>query len=110
MLMLSIVLGLIAWFLPIRLLISRYRSKDLTKTTNMPSDSEFVLPLTVLISMGCCSLAIFWQYHYQNYLLSRSDYSAMLDIMPTSVNASLFLLLMTIFLNGVTIYALRLKR
>lgn len=82
----SLVLGLIAWMLPLLNLVS----KEIT-------------PKWMLLAMGslsACGTSILLQLYYQAYLVEVMDWSALMDTTPAIVSVAAFLLISTIVLNG----------
>lgn len=86
----SLVLGFIAWILP----VLNLTSKEIT-------------PRWTLLAMGslsACGTSILLQLYYQAYLVEIMDWSALLDTIPTVVSVAAFLLISTILLNGIAYF------
>ena len=83
----SLLLGLLAWTLPLVNLV-RYR--------------ENVAALAIL-SMGACAISLSFQIFYHYHLVKIGDWSAIMDITGTMAFASAMLITGTILLNAVTL-------
>lgn len=95
----SLALGLIAWILPV-INLARIRKN---KTENWD-----VFTVSSLIA---CSIALYFQILYSEYLVvERRDFSALMDILPTSAMLSVVLLVITIALNIITLIVYRYSR
>lgn len=86
----SLVLGLIAWMLP----LLNLTSKEIT-----PKWTLFAMG-----SLSACGTSIFLQLYYQAYLAEISDWGAITDTIPTIVSVAGFLLISTILLNGIAYF------
>lgn len=89
----SIVLGVIAFVLPVINLI-RYNTSN--------NQYWFVFTLMSIIS---CMLSLFMQIFYINHLINIKDWTAIMDTINVVAFASAMLLVATIVLNGVTLFA-----
>lgn len=87
----SLLLGLVAWALPIMGIIKK---RSLSDTHHI---------LLVLSSMGAALLAVFFQLLYNWYLVSIEDFGALSDTMYAIVFAAFILIVATILLNGISI-------
>lgn len=95
----SLVLGLIAWIFPVINLV-KIRTK---KTKNWSIFS--------IASLIACSIALYFQILYSQYLaVERRDFSALMDILPTSAMVSAVLLVITIALNIITLIVYQYSR
>ena len=82
----SLVLGLIAWILPI-LNIVQYKNNN----NNWGVFS--------MISLSMCSISIYFQIIYTNHLVNISDWSALMDTTNSLVFVTSVLIVVTITLN-----------
>ena len=89
--MISILLGLLAWLLPLLGLTQPVLLKRWL--------GEAWFSLILFVSMTACTLAIWFELYAQYKRLIIEDYSAMLDIFPSSVKFGLFLIILTLILN-----------
>ncbi|MER2226985.1 MAG: hypothetical protein ABS916_08035 [Carnobacterium sp.] len=86
----SLVLGLIAWFIPIFNIIRRKKR----------GNSQLTM---IVLSMGSCATALWFQISYTNYLVTIQDISALMDTTSTLNWISAVLLIVTITLNVTSI-------
>ena len=89
--MISILLGLLAWLLPLLGLTQPVLLKRWL--------GESWFSLIIFVSMTACTLAIWFELYAQYKRLIIEDYSAMLDIFPSSVKFGLLLIILTLILN-----------
>lgn len=96
----SLLLGLIAWILPI-ISIMQYKKHE--------NKSWIILSI---ISISSCAISLFLQIIYNNNLVQINDWSAIMDTTNALVFVSSVLLVVTISLNAVTtmIYYKRLDK
>jgi len=87
----SLVLGLVAWVLPIISLL-KYRNK----TQNSWS-------MRSILSLSACTIAIYFQVIYHHYLVKIEDWSALMDTAGAVNFVAGVLLVVTILLNGITL-------
>ena len=87
----SLVLGLIAWILPI-MNIGRYRM-NYNKNWAIYS----------IVSISACAIAISLQVIYSNHIVQKGDWSALMDTSGTSTLLSIILLISTLMLNGISL-------
>ena len=87
----SLLFGLIAWALPVVTLAKR-------DTTN--SKNRIAFPIA---SVSACALSLFTQILYQDYLVRKEDWSALMDTSNASALASSVLLVITLALNAIAI-------
>jgi hypothetical protein len=91
----SLLLGLIAWILPVMNLIRG-------KTYN---DKNWVVLST--LSFSACALSLCFQIFYIYHKVQVEDWSALLDTMGAVVFAVSALLIITILLNAITLFVYR---
>jgi cytochrome c oxidase subunit 4 len=91
----SLLLGLIAWILPIVSLIKHSKTEH----------KNWVVFSTV--SFAACSLSLFFQIVYQDYLAKIEDWSAIMDTSDELVFVSAVLIAVTIVLNVITLIKYR---
>lgn len=96
----SLLLGLIAWILPI-ISLMQYKKHE--------NKSWIILSI---ISISSCAISLFLQIIYNNHLVQINDWSAIMDTTNALVFVSSVLLVVTISLNAVTtmIYYKRLDK
>lgn len=83
MIFLSFLLGLIAWIVPLAgMLYSRNN-----------------IPILSTISFGACTLSLTFPFYNIKYWVSRNDWSALMDVVPTLVSVVTILVIVTIVLN-----------
>ena len=87
----SLVLGLIAWILPIINLMQYKKNNNKNWAT------------LSIISMAACSISLCFQIIYNNHLVQIRDWTALMDTMGTLVLVALVLLVVTIILNAITV-------
>lgn len=88
---LSLLLGLIAWILPII---------NLAKKNKFEHKNWVVLSI---ISVCACAISIYIQILNNNFLILISDMGALADVYPGLVSVSTWLLIITILLNAITL-------
>lgn len=91
----SLILGLIAWILPII---------NITKHKNQNHKNWATLSI---MSMAACSLSLCFQIIYNNHLVNINDWTALMDITGSLVFVSLVLVIVTIILNVITLFMYR---
>ena len=89
----SLVFGLIAWILP-GINLMQHRKAD---PGNMVVFS--------LASVGSCAIALCIQIYSFNLLVTKEDWSALMDTSPARVLAATILLGVTLILNVITLVA-----
>lgn len=87
----SLILGLIAWLIPFFGIIRHKKSKG------------NVSLLLLLVSVGACATALWFQISYNNYLVHIQDWTALMDTSPTLNWVAGILLIGTLTLNVVHI-------
>jgi cytochrome c oxidase subunit 4 len=87
----SLVLGLIAWLLPVINLMQFKRSNN---------NNWAVLSF---LSISACAISLYFQILYNNYLVEIWDASALMDTTGASAFLSSVLLVVTIVLNIISI-------
>ncbi|GAA0824802.1 hypothetical protein [Clostridium tertium] len=88
----SLLLGLIAWILPIISLMQYKKHKN---------KSWIILSI---ISISSCAISLFLQIIYNNHLVQINDWSALMDTTDALVFVSAVLIVVTIILNTVTTF------
>lgn len=86
----SIVLGLVAWMLPIASLM-RFKKNN---NSNWAIHS--------ILSISACAISLFFQIGYSNHLVNIEDWSALMDTTGAVVIVSGVLLVVTLLLNLVS--------
>lgn len=92
----SLILGIIAWILPI-INIIRYKKHNNNWAT------------LSIISLSACATSIYFQMIFSNHLVNIEDLSGLMDTIGTSVFMSSVLLIVTIILNVTTLFIYRNK-
>ncbi|MBU5257147.1 hypothetical protein KQI04_13050 [Tissierella praeacuta] len=87
----SLVLGLIAWILPII---------NLVKSEKNNHDNWATLSV---ISISSCAISLCFQIFYNNHLVKIADWSALMDTIGAVSFVSAVLLTVTIILNVITL-------
>ncbi|MGE8207856.1 hypothetical protein ACQKP0_25670 [Heyndrickxia sp. NPDC080065] len=91
----SLVLGLIAWILPVvNLMLDK---KNVHKNRGSLS----------FISISACAISLCFQIFYSYRLVKIEDWSALMDTMGAVVLVSAVLLIVTIILNAITLIIYR---
>ena len=88
----SLLLGLIAWILPIVNLVNHNRSEQ---------KKWYILSLS---SLCACIVSLLMQIFYTNYLIRIEDWSALMDTNNAVVLASTVLFLVALILNIITLF------
>lgn len=91
----SLLLGLIAWILPIVNIINH-------KKLNNKNWITFSF-----MSIGACATSIYFQILYNNHLVNTNDWTAIMDTIGSLVFVSSALLVITIILNSITLLIYR---
>ena len=91
----SLVLGLIAWYLAGR----NFRRHHHNNNNNLAINS--------VASISACALAIFFQLSYSNLLVQTEDFVSLMDTSGTSFLLSVILLISTLILNIIALYIYR---
>ncbi|MBO8165566.1 MAG: hypothetical protein H0Z34_17960 [Brevibacillus sp.] len=91
----SLVLGLVAWILPV---INLVRHKK--------SDHKNWVVLS-MASISACAISLCFQIFYGSYLVKIEDWSALKDTTDAVAFVSSVLLVITILLNAVTLFVYR---
>jgi hypothetical protein len=87
----SLVLGLIAWILPVVNLI-QYKKYNYRNWA-----------IRSIISMSACSISLCFQIFYNNHLVKIKDWTALMDTTGALVFVASVLLIVTIILNVITL-------
>lgn len=91
----SLVLGLIAWILPVVNLMQRKKHDN----------RNWVVLST--ISLSACAISLLFQILYTNHLVNIWDTTALMDTNNAVVFAASVLLVVTIILNAITLLVYR---
>ena len=91
----SLVLGLIAWIFPVI---------NLIKIKKHENRNWAVLSI---LSVCACSISLYFQIFYNNYLVKIGDGAALMDTTGASTLLSAVLLIVTIILNLITLIIYR---
>ncbi|MFB5285218.1 hypothetical protein [Peribacillus sp. Hz7] len=91
----SLVLGLIAWILPV---VNLMRSKK--------HDHKNWVVLSVM-SISACAISLCFQIFYNYHLVKIEDWGALMDTMYAVVFAATVLLIVTIILNAINLIIYR---
>lgn len=90
----SFVLGLLAWIIPIYSMIQR---KKMGRNHS----------ISIFLSMTACAIALWFQIAYNNYLVNLQDWGSLLDTTSTLNWVAAVLLIVTIFLNMISLIIYR---
>ena len=93
----SLILGLIAWVLPV-ISLMKYR-----RTHN-----QNWITLSIL-SLSACAISLCFQLFYSYHLVKIEDWAALMDTTGAVVFAATVLLLVTLLLNAITLFVFRYK-
>ena len=91
----SLVLGLIAWILPVVNLI-RYKKHDHRNWVSLS-----------ILSISACAISLCFQIFYNYHLVEIRDWSALMDTTGTVAFVAAVLLIVTIILNAMTLIIYR---
>lgn len=91
----SFVLGLIAWMLPVVILM-RYKKNEHRNWLTFP-----------IMSLSACAISLSFQIFYTYHLVEIEDWSALMDTTSTVALAAAVLLIVTILLNVITLIVYR---
>ena len=91
----SLLLGLMAWILPLIKLIKKNKKEDRS------------WPMFVFISIGACAVSLFLQILYRHHLQIIEDWSAIMDTSFGVVFVSSVLLIVTLVLSALCLIAYR---
>ncbi|WP_100407624.1 hypothetical protein [Bacillus solitudinis] len=91
----SLVLGLMAWILPI---------VNLTRDNKQENENWIALSI---ISISACSISLCFQIFYTYHKVTVEDWGALMDTMYAVAFASAILLIVTIILNAITLNVYR---
>ncbi|WP_285397779.1 hypothetical protein [Lysinibacillus sp. fls2-241-R2A-57] len=94
----SLVLGIIAWLLPIG---------NLLRSNKQVHKNEVVI---CMLSFSACATSISFQLFYNDQLVKIEDWTALMDTSGSAVDAVTILLIGTILLNTLTIIVHRIKK
>lgn len=91
----SLVLGLIAWMLPVI---------NLTLLKKHENRNWAILSI---LSISACAISLCFQIFYNNYLVKIGDWSALMDTTGATAFVSSVILVVTIILNAITLIIYR---
>ncbi len=91
----SLVLGLIAWILPVVNLM-RYQKQGHKNWT-----------ILAFISISCSAFSLLFQIFYNRHMVKMEDWSALMDVTGAVAVVSSLLLIVTIILNVITVIVYR---
>ena len=91
----SLILGLIAWWLPVVALM-RYKNREGRNWVTLS-----------IISISACAVSLCFQILYNNHLVQIEDWSALMDTTGTVALVAAVLLIVTIILNTITLVVCR---
>lgn len=91
----SLVLGLIAWILPVVNLM-RYKKRDHRNWVALS-----------IMSISACGISLCFQIFYNYHLVKIEDWSALMDITDNVAFVAAVLLIVTIILNAITLLVYR---
>ena len=91
----SLVLGLIAWILPVVNLML-YKKHDHRNWGAL-----------AIMSISACAISLYFQIVYGNYLVKIEDWSALMDTRGAVVFVGAVLLIVTFLLNAITLIVYR---
>lgn len=91
----SLVLGLIAWVLPV-VNLTRYKKHDHRNWATLS-----------IISISACAISLCFQIFYIYHLVKIEDWSALMDTTGAVAFFAALLLIITIILNAITLLAYR---
>ena len=93
----SLILGLIAWILPIINLIRNEKH------------NHKKWAIFSIVSISSCAISLCFQIYYHYHLVKSEDWTALMDTTGATVTASIVLLTVTILLNSITLVVYRRK-
>lgn len=91
----SLVLGLIAWLLPVVNLVGYIIGKQRNWA------------ILSILSISACAISLCFQIFYNNHLVKIEDWSALMDTTGAVAILSAVLLVVTIILNAITLVVYR---
>jgi len=91
----SLVLGLMAWILPVVNLM-RYTKHDNRNWVTLS-----------IMSISACAISLYFQIYYGYYLIKLEDWSALMDTQGTVAFVASVLLIVTLILNAITLIVYR---
>ncbi|MBY0146873.1 hypothetical protein [Neobacillus niacini] len=94
----SLVLGLVAWILPVVNLM-RYKKHD----------QRMKWAVLSILSISACTLSLCFQIFYTKHLVEREDWSALMDTAGTMAFVAAVLIIVTIILNAITLIVYRIR-
>ncbi|WP_078431069.1 hypothetical protein [Metabacillus halosaccharovorans] len=91
----SLVLGLVAWILPI---------VNIVQVKNQNNRKSMTLSV---LSISACAISLCFQIFYSYHLVQIEDWSALMDTAGAVAYVGAYLLIVTLLLNGVTLFIYR---
>lgn len=91
----SLLLGLIAWLLPIMNLM-RYKKHEQRNWAVLS-----------VVSISACAISLGFQIFYHYHLMKIEDWAALMDVTGAVAKAAAVLLIITILLNAITLIVYR---
>ncbi|MCL2642361.1 MAG: hypothetical protein FWD52_02435 [Candidatus Bathyarchaeota archaeon] len=91
----SLLLGLVAWLLPIISLAVENKAKNKNWT------------IFSIASVSACAIAVCMQLYFSAYLVTVKRWASLEDFTPNAANLSLVLIVVTIALNAITLVVYR---
>lgn len=91
----SLVLGLIAWILPVVALM-RFNKQEHRNWATI-----------AIMSLSACAISLFFQIYYNYHLVQIEDWTALMDTTGAVVYAATVLLIVTLLLNVITLIVYR---
>lgn len=91
----SLVLGLIAWLLPVVNLVGYIIGKQRNWA------------ILSILSISACAISLCFQIFYNNHLVKIEDWSALMDTTGAVAILSAVLLVVTVILNAITLVVYR---
>ncbi|MDQ0156722.1 hypothetical protein [Robertmurraya andreesenii] len=91
----SLLLGIIAWILPV-VNLAGYKKNNRSNWVTLS-----------ILSVSACAISLSFQIFYHYHLVLIEDWSAMMDITGAVASAAAILLIVTILLNTLTLMVYR---
>ena len=93
----SLVLGLIAWILPV-INLMQYKKHDHSNWGTLS-----------ILSISACAISLCFQIFYNNHLVKIEDWTALMDTTGGVASAAAVLLIVTVLLNAITLMVYRVR-
>ncbi len=87
----SLILGLIAWGMPIRDMM-QYKNRNFKRTGTFS-----------IVSLSACATSLCMQIFYTDHLVKIEDWTALMDTSYAVARVSFILLIITLILNGISL-------